>query len=534
LGDRPISAPSEARYAEIGREMAATNDFVTPRLNTVKYFEKPPLFYWVQAGAIKAFGLSEFVLRLPTALFGIFIVLITYLMAYRLYGQIPALWTAAVQGTCILGFALSRVILLDIPVSFFLLATLFSFIAAIEEPKGRRRDIYLFLMYTAAAGAVLTKGLIGIVIPGAVIFLWLALTKQWRLLLELRLLSGILWFLLLAAPWHILVSLRNPEFPWFYFVHEHWLRFTTKIHGRYEPWWFFIPVLILGFWPWMLLAGAAVANYAKGAWKSKIDLLLLLWVGFIFFFFSYSDSKLIPYIFPVFPVISLFTGRYLAEVWEGKHQKTFRRCVAISWWLLLLLLAISIQAFDSIIDHKIGGKLGAALEDAHDEVITFAFILLGSVLLLGYVILKKSSRAIINTIAIIAIACLIFGDQIADHHKEGSTRYLAKVIQEKGSPDDEVINWHYYNQDLPVYLKRRITIVDWRGELAYGAENEPEYTKQFMIDDAEFWRRWQGKKRVFVVMRSDAYAPETAPKNKPFIKLLETAKFILVTNQPLS
>jgi 4-amino-4-deoxy-L-arabinose transferase-like glycosyltransferase len=205
LGDRPYSAPSESRYIEIGREMAESGDYVTPRLNYVKYFEKPPLFYWIQAFNTKLFGFEPTPARLPTMAFSIALCLLTYALAYVLYGRRAGLFSALILATSLYLFALSRIVLLDVPESFFMCAVLTAFLYAAHAPPGRCRTLVIYAMYAAAACAVLTKGLIGAVLPGAVVLLWLASTKRWALLKDMRLISGTHLFLLIAAPRYIVV-----------------------------------------------------------------------------------------------------------------------------------------------------------------------------------------------------------------------------------------------------------------------------------------------------------------------------------------
>ena len=153
------------------------------------------------------------------------------------------------------------------------------------------RRHYFWLAAAAAALAVLTKGLIGIVFPVLIIGCWLTLVGQWHRLKQFYIPSSILVFLLIAAPWHILVAQRNPEFSYFYFIEQHFLRYTLPDIGHYQPNWFFIPVLLAGFFPWIIfLPLAIVRNIPR--WKQRkaqaAEVFLLLWATLIFAFFSFS------------------------------------------------------------------------------------------------------------------------------------------------------------------------------------------------------------------------------------------------------
>ena len=249
LGSRPLSVPDEGRYAEIPREMAVTGDWVTPRLNGVKYFEKPPLVYWFTALSIKLFGLSEWSVRLAPALFSLLGCLSVYAAGTIFYGRRAGILSAIVLATSVLYYALSRTLILDMPVTALLSLSLCSFLIGLREPDGWKRRALLYVFYAGCGLTMLTKGLIGIVIPGMIIFVWMLVMNQWSILRSLYLPSGIALFLLVAAPWHILVQRANPEFFQFYFIHEHFERYLTKVHARYKPFWYFIPVLAGGSSP---------------------------------------------------------------------------------------------------------------------------------------------------------------------------------------------------------------------------------------------------------------------------------------------
>src|SRR6266581_6832131 len=337
LGRFPLIEPDEGRYAEIPREMLERCDFVTPLLNYVKYFEKPPLHYWLNALFMSIFGRNEFAARFAGALMGLLAVLLTYHIGRKLFGRRSGLLAALILGTCTGFLAQSRLNITDMTLTCTLSASLAFFIVAAREDE-RHKGRYYYASYLCAALAVLAKGLIGIVLPGAIIFLYLLLAKRWRLLREMRLATGILLFLLIAAPWFVLVSMRNPEFAHFFFIHEHFQRFLTKVHGRYQPFWFFIPVLIGTMLPWSFF----IPSSLRGIWRERklplgdARLYLFLWAVIIFIFFSKSDSKLIPYILPVLPALALLMGDALAKILDGEFTP-LRRHALLAGGILTIL-----------------------------------------------------------------------------------------------------------------------------------------------------------------------------------------------------
>ena len=304
LGSRPLNVPDEARYSEIPREMLVSHDFVTPHINNIKYFEKPPLFYWIQAASLHTFGLNEWSARLMNALMALIGCLGTYVAGRKLYNRKTGWFAALSLSSSLLYFILARFVSPDTTVSVLICFALFSFILR-----------YYYLLYIFAALAVLAKGLIGIIFPGAIIFLWLLFTKNWRILKQCKLITGTLLFLAITVPWHVLVQLKNPEFFNFYFITQQFSRYLTMSAGRYEPIWYYIPLLLLGLFPW---TGFLVGTAQTTDRKNPIDLFLLISAVFIFVFYSVSHSKLIPYILPCVPFVALLMGKYFAS--ENKSK----------------------------------------------------------------------------------------------------------------------------------------------------------------------------------------------------------------------
>lgn len=314
LGKAPLAAPDEARYSEIPREMLESGDFITPHLNAIKYFEKPPLFYWMQTVSIKLFGLSETSLRFTTMLMGILGCLITYATTRVLFNRNLGLLSALMLATSFLYYGLSHLITLDMTFGVFITGTLFSFLLAVNTNKRMERFYFTWLSALCCALAVLTKGFAGILLPGLVIFFWLLLFKEWRQLKILPIFSAAFLFLLVVLPWHILVQQKNPEFFHYYVILQQFSRYLTLSADRYQPNWFFIPIVLAGLLPWTLFLFQALRyHYAalKTQWQAHKNMgFLLLWAFLIFIFFSLSHSKLIPYIIPIFPPLAIIIASY--------------------------------------------------------------------------------------------------------------------------------------------------------------------------------------------------------------------------------
>ncbi|MDO9063948.1 MAG: glycosyltransferase family 39 protein, partial [Sulfuricella sp.] len=320
---RKLVRPDEGRYAEIAREMAASGDWITPRLNGIKYFEKPALQYWITAGAYRLFGEHHWTARLWSALAGFLGIFFAAFAATRLFGREAGLLSAAVLGSSLLYTLIAHLNSLDMGMTFFMGSALMSFLLAQQDGASKPANrLWMHVAWAALAFSVLSKGLMGIVLPGAVIVLYTLIERDFGLWKRLHLFSGIALFMAIAAPWLIAVSIANPEFFHFFFIHEHFERFLTKTHGRYEPWWWFIPVLAAGILPWLITLIDSLAH----AWKVepaaqqhfKPKRFLLIWAVFIFVFFSLSGSKLASYILPIFPALALLIGEHLSRI-DGRR-----------------------------------------------------------------------------------------------------------------------------------------------------------------------------------------------------------------------
>jgi len=536
LGVRPYANPDEGRYTEIPREMAATGDFVTPRLNGVKYFEKPPLIYWLSALTFKAFGVSPFTARLWSAFFAMAGVLMTYATARCLHGREVGIASALVLGTSLLYYALGQIIILDMGVAVTLAGALFAFILAMREPAGRRRLALFVAFYVCIALATLIKGLIGFLLPGAVIFLWVLLLNRWRALWPFYPILGIFLVLAITVPWHVLAAqanhseIKEHDFAWFYFVHEHYLRFTTQIHGRYQPWWFFLPVLILGLFPWTLFAWQAARQALVGGWKARSQnpetWFFVIWIVFIMLFFSKSQSKLIPYILPVFPAAALILGKYVRDLWRTPAGKLNCR---VAWgfagFLTLLIVALFMARIPK--DQAVFATHLPAM-----RIILCPALLIGA----GAAVMAARRR---NPRILIVSMTLTFGFFLMNvnwfyrYIDKSSSASFSRVIKARMKPEDRVYVVHHYPQDMPVYLNRLVSVVDYQGELEFGIDAEPWATNSRFLTREGFLEQWAQPGNAFASLRRDAYDSWFKAAAGPDHEVIaDTDNLVLVAKHP--
>lgn len=484
LGSRPLFVPDEGRYAEIAREMIASHDWVTPTLNGITYFEKPILFYWLGAIAIKVGGLNLWSLRSINAILGLLGCLFTYAWSRWFYDRATGLLAAGILATSSLYFVMSHMVSLDLPVTVFNTATLMAAFCAYQAQTPAATRIALTLAAISAALAVLTKGLIGIVFPGLIFLAFIACTHGWRRLWQLPLLSSFCVFLIIATPWHVLVNHRHPEFFYFYFIEQHFLRYTTKDIGHYQPVWFFIPTLLAGLFPWVVFLPQTLVQACKQAIKPNpertLTRFLLIWVVIIFTFFSFSKSKLIPYILPLFPPLAILMAATL--------RKAALKAALVS--LIVLSVAVLIISTKLLTSAVLPNPLAA------QHAITLALSLLITGVFFSLLSIKRRRK---GTLALMAISSGLFLIMAFSAFPDMDSRTilpLTEVLQPLLKPGDDVITYDQYYQDLPFYLQRQVTILNWRNELTYGMAHQD--THAFMINDAEFWKRWRSERRVFV------------------------------------
>lgn len=530
---RKLVRPDEGRYAEIGREMAQSGDWITPHLNGLKYFEKPPLQYWATAAAFRLFGDSHWGARWWPATTTFACVLLMFWAARRLYGDEDiALSAAATLGGCT-GFVInSHINTLDGGLAAFLTLALLGFLLAQRPgaPQKENRN-WMLVVWAALALAVLSKGLIGVVLPGAVLTLYLLIERDWPMLARLHFGKGLALFLLIVAPWFIAVSLTNDEFARFFFIHEHFERFLTKVHRREGGWYYFIPILLFGSMPWLPFIVARLRdgwrrNGASGILQPLR--LLLLWTGFIFLFFSVSSSKLPSYILPVFPALALFAAVEMQRMEPEMLSRLAWGLAAVGSGLLLIVI--------------IGGERIASefsKDSSPFEIVrnyvpwiqasVFSFTV-GAIAAAW--LFRRYARS--TAIVVLAFGSLIAGILAMDGHDElsrlSSTYHIVRDIEAAQGPFDRSLPFYsvrMHDQTLPFYLKRPVTLVQYTDEFALGLNAEPEKG----IAQIEDWKlRWIALARGYAIMNPANYE-QLAAEGLPMRILGRDPRRVIVSRQ---
>lgn len=346
LQGRSLFIQDETRYAEVPREMITTGDWVVPRINGLRYFEKPVMGYWLTAVSLTIFGKNNFAVRFPSALATGLTALLIFFFCSHCFGSSRRLpWLAVLIYLSSLGVAaIGTFAVLDTPLTLFLTVTLASFFLATEEQSGSSRErIFLFTAGVLAGCAFLTKGFLAFAVPILIVCPYLILQGRWRDTLRMLWLP-IFGAVLVSLPWAILIHLREPDFWHYFFWNEHVRRFLSDSAQHAQPFWFFLAVLPAMFMPWILLLPASIF----GAWRTQLPngpkrrllIFCLCWFLFPFLFFSASSGKLITYILPCFPPLSILCAHGLT--WWLKQKTIKKNYLHWSFGILILLGSLSL------------------------------------------------------------------------------------------------------------------------------------------------------------------------------------------------
>jgi 4-amino-4-deoxy-L-arabinose transferase-like glycosyltransferase len=310
---RPLLLPDEGRYAGVAWEMLRSGDWLTPTLNGLPYFHKPPLFYWITASSLAAFGLHEWAARVAPAIGFALAVASPFWLLWRWTGERLARVAVLALLAQPLMLVAGQYANLDMLVAGLITLTvvLLAHAALLIDAGAQGARTALRLAWAAAALAVLAKGLIGFVLPAGIIGTWLIVSGRWRVLMRMFTTApeAPALFFLIAAPWFALMERIHPGFLDYFFVDQHFRRFSVGGFNNPQPVWFYPAVLVLFFLPWLVWIGRRVALWRMPAGPER-DLVLLawVWVAVVVVFFSIPRSKLLGYVLPAVPALALLAG----------------------------------------------------------------------------------------------------------------------------------------------------------------------------------------------------------------------------------
>lgn len=340
---RAIFDDGDALYAHIAQNMMRSGDWVTPYVDGVRFLDKPPMMFWLMAISYRVLGVSEFAARLPSVLAILGTCVLLYLMAKKAGSRSSGFLAGLIAAFCIGTFLFTRLVFPDMVFVFFLTLSLWAFLEWYSDEKNPLLPALLF--YASLAGAVLTKGLIGLVFPLAIIFLFLAWSRCLSRLRYFHLWKGTLLFSALALPWHLLAAHRNPGFLWYFFVNEQFLRFIGKRQpADYQsiPLPIFWALILVWLFPWSAFFPAI--RHILSGFSSRQEMarpavrLCAIWALVVLVFFSFS-SRIEHYSMPLFPPMALLIGIALCpeNLFNPSADSNRQRAVARSFSFLGIL-----------------------------------------------------------------------------------------------------------------------------------------------------------------------------------------------------
>ena len=500
LNYRHLIPSDEGRYAEMAREMLVTGDWVTPRYNGYKYFEKPPLQVWATAAAFQVFGIGDWQARLWTALTGFLTILAIGFTGARIYNARAGWLAAAVLASSPMWVISGHFNSLDMGLSAFLVAALCSLLLAQTAHNKFSSRNWMWACWIFMALATLSKGVIGAAIPAMVFIAYSISTWDWKIWTRLRLLSGLILFLVITAPWFVLVAQRNPEFLEFFFIHEHLQRFTQDAHSRTGPIYYFIPLLLIGILPWVLQIPGAIAQ----AWQERrrefsSGWLLVCWFVVIFAFFSVSRSKLPGYIIPIFPALALLIGNRLDRLLGNTNS------MAMPWKLQTLGFTL-LGCVGFFFLSEIGKQARPDEMEAYAQYTYWVIAALVALIVFSLYATLQSKRNGLQSIVSFAsgffLCAIIAGTGHETLGRAVSGIDLANRVKASIPANVNFYSVRLLDHTMPFYLGRTMIMVEDPDELRFGVNQQPE---MWMPTLESFITRWKEDQTAYAIMVPEQY-----------------------------
>lgn len=494
LGSFGLWEPDEARYAEIAREMLQSGNLLVPHLNYVAYVEKPPLLYWLTTLSFWIFGVSEFAARLPVALSAITGILATYFFALRAFGRRHAILAAAILATTPLYALMAQVLTTDMTLTALL--TIATFSLYLHWREGGR---WCWIAYVAMGLAVMTKGPVGAALPILSMLIWLAWNRELRgAIAKFRAVPGLLLTTLIAAPWFVAMTIREPGFADFYFIGEHLRRVFDSDYSHSEAFYFYLPVLAIGMLPWTLLVPFLTWREATG---NPARSFCLVAAGVTVVAFSCATAKLIPYVLPAIPPLAVLIADGLVSCgWPAADSRAARRPpdsrILIESGPMLALLGVGVIVAAIAAPQFRTPYVMAARQSM---LAIGAILLAGGAVTMSMFIARRTAAGLGAIVVTLGLALIAGGWARLETEPMRSYAALSRTISEK-APDADIICYHRYVQSLAFYNRKRVVLLGGRTELDFGSQLDPDARQWFINNDDQMFRRWERPGPTVVVL----------------------------------
>ena len=510
LGAPVLFEPDEGRNAEKAREILVLNDWITPHENFHAVLDKPIFFYWLIALSYRLFGVSEWAARLPSVLAAFGCIVMVYFFVRRWWGEWESRWSVLVLVSSAGFFVFSRLVIFDMTLTAFIMLALCAFYHAARESESPASWATCAIFYGALGAATLTKGLVGLIVPGMIIVFYVLLTNGWRILGKMRLLSGVVLFLLIVTPWYILAETQNPGYLRYYFWNEHFGRFATKKFDRLSPWYFYLYIAPLGLLPWTFLLPATVRFH----WRRRLDdrtLWLMLWALLPILFFSMSKSKLAHYILPSFPPMAILLGVAMSRILDDSPNR-LRYGFGASWMVLSLVF---IYLAAGVIAPEIFPKI---IRGRYDSIAILFWSSAFISLALGYLACKRNLWTAVSLRYIyfsqgfgLLIFMVTLSEMMVSIAPVRSSQEIAVKALPYITPTTQLVLYDTYAEALPFYLKtdKPLWVVTHSNKKRTFLGNFYELTDQpdpitrwgkSLLTFEEFAEHWNNSDTPFVIL----------------------------------
>ncbi len=467
LGGLPLIQPDEGRNAEVAREMKESGVWLSPSYDGITYLDKPAFYFKAVALSLAAFGDNETAARLPSALFALGLLIITFAFCRHSYGTLNAIMAVIVVVTMPLFVVNSRTVIFDIALALFVSGAIFAGFLAEEKEGQTRRHWYLLGAFSAGL-ATLVKGPVGFLVPGLVLFVFNRVEGRRGMWKRFFAPLNLVVFFGVTLPWFIGLSLQHPDFPYYGLVEESFHRFTTASFHRTQPFYFYILVVATLFLPWsLILPEASIATWKNRTSLSSADRLCLIWAIVVVIFFSLSKSKLPGYILTASVACGILTARLFERAMANPGGKASRIIFRAAFMMaafsfIAAIVGIILSSRMGLFAQPLGVSVADATKLGHDFIapIILLFVLAAIGLVAG---IRRDSR--ICFFAFVFFPLLLFTlnfGVIKTVFNAKSARELSQKIPPL-SPETRLVFLQCFPNGLPFYEERIATLVTKNG-----------------------------------------------------------------------
>lgn len=509
LGSRPLNNPDEGRYASVSYNMIIHKDYVTPKVFEAPFLDKPPVYYWLQAGIFKAFGINNSTIRFWPMVAGVLGIAFVYLSSLLLFNRKTAILASSILATAPVYFFSARYANLDLELAVFVTISLLSFLLGTKFYPSKQGKILYLVAYIFAGIGFLTKGLIAILFPVVIIGIWILIFRKWKVILQMQILPGILIILAIISPWIYFAMQANNNFIDYFFIYQQFSRFlSTEYFNAKMPFWFYFIVVLVGFGAWSALLVGSLKEIKASIKEKKTNfeylVFLLIWIIFIFIFFSIPKSKLIGYILPIFPAIAIVIGYCYSNV--NKASLSIK-VAAILQFILLVALIIAQIIISRVNLIWIGSSY-----------YPYMFIPLLLMVIPFILLFKKSDFLTYHYfISIIGIIILITANAYSKYMYVGSssTKPIYDYVENKLTADSKIVLFGSYLPDIIVYAKRNIYFANNWEKIARSTKNDGDIYRvasycysnnntnkcPLLLSISDFKQLWNNNNNTYVILK---------------------------------